>query len=172
MAQDLTGQNTEFLTIAKNLGCSSTGKCKQVLVKLIVPQSKKYVILGIKIYKDKLVPHIHKGSSCICREVLKIHNRQNWCKRCGTTMLDNAAGLGMAMLTGKIVQNYVEVEQFSNLWGLLATRPVVSETTYEVLSFAVEFFIALMAFTLTEHYLAEYRKRKNTAEIASEADIQ
>ncbi len=66
----------------------------------------------------------------------------------------------MAMLTGKIVQSYVEVEQFSNLWGLIATRPVVSESTYEVLSFTVEFFIALLVFTLTEHYLSEYRKRK------------
>ena len=171
MAQDLTGQNTEYLASVKNLSYRSKDKCKQVIVKLVIPRSKKCVLLGIKIFKDKLVPCINKSSSCICREIVKIHSRQNWFKRCGITMLDNAAGLGMAMLTGKIVQNYVEVQQFSNLWGLLATRPVVNETTYEVLSFAVEFFIALTAFTLTEHYLTEYRQKKNTAEIPSNTDI-
>ena len=51
------------------------------------------------------------------------------------------------------------------LWCLLATRPVVSEATYEVLSFAVEFFVALLAFTLTEHYQQEYRQRKNTDQV-------
>ena len=68
----------------------------------------------------------------------------------------------MAMLSSKIVQEHVEVEQFSNLWGLLATRPVVSESTYEIINFTVEFFIALIVFTLTEHFLSEYRQRKNT----------
>ena len=168
MAQDVTGRNTGFLPIVKNLSCSSTDKCKQVIVKLIIPQSKKCAILGIKIYKEKLAPRIHKSSSCISHEILKIHNRQNWFKRCAITVLDNAAGLGMAMLTGKIVQSYFEVQQFSNLWGLLATRPVVSESTYEILSFAVEFFIALIVFTLTEHYLAEYRQRKNTTELPAD----
>jgi hypothetical protein len=76
-------------------------------------------------------------------------------------MLDNSAGLGMAMFSTKIIENFVEVEGFGNLWGLLATRPVVSEATYEVLSFAVEFFVALLAFTLTEHYQEEFRQRRN-----------
>ncbi len=168
MSQDVTGQNTGYLPIVKKLSCRCTDKCKQVIVKLIIPQSKKSVILGINIYKERLTPLIHKSSSCISLEILKIHNRQNWFKRCGSTVLDNAAGLGMAMLTGKIVQNYVEVQQFSNLWGLLATRPVVSESTYEILSFAVEFFIALIVFTLTEHYLAEYRKRKDTTVVSTD----
>ena len=168
MAQDVAGQNTGYLPIIKNLSCRGTDKCKQVIVKLIIPQSKKSVILGINIYKERLAPLIHKSSSCISHEILKIHNRENWFKRCGSTVLDNAAGLGMAMLTGRIVQNYVEVQQFSNLWGLLATRPVVSENTYEILSFAVEFIIALIVFTLTEHYLAEYRQRKDTTVVSTD----
>ena len=164
MAQDVTGQNTGYLPIVKNLSCKSIDKCKQVIVMLIIPQSKKCVILGIKIYKEQLAPHIHKSSSCISHEVLKIHKKQNWFKRCSTTVIDNAAGLGMAMLAGKIVQNQVEVQEFGNLWGLLATHPVVSESTYEILSFTAEFFIALIVFTLTEHFLEEYRQRKKATE--------
>ena len=70
----------------------------------------------------------------------------------------------MAMLASKIVQNQVEVREFGNLWGIFATRPVVSESAYEVLSFTAEFFIALIVFTLTEHFLDEYRQRKKTTE--------
>ena len=165
MAQDTTaGQNTGYILIAKNLCCRSTDKCRRVIVKLIIPQSKKCIILGLKIYKGKLAPHIHKSSSCIGDEIVKIHKKQNWFKRCGSTVIDNAAGLGMAMLASKIVQNQVEVREFGNLWGLLASRPVVSESAYEVLSFTAEFFIALIVFTLTEHFLDEYRQRKKTTE--------
>ncbi len=74
----------------------------------------------------------------------------------------------MAMLAARIVQNFVEVSEFSNLWGLLASRPVVTETTYEVLNFGVEFIIALITFTLTEHYISEYRK--NSSEAAESTD--
>ncbi len=170
MAQNVTGQNTRYLPMVKTLSSRGADKCKYVIVKRILPQSKKCIIFGINIYKEKLVPHLCKGSSRISHEVVKIHNKQNCVKRFCTTMLDNAAGLGMDMLAGKIVQNQVEVQEFGNLWGLLATRPVVSESTYEILSFSAEFFIALIAFTLTEHYLDEYRKKKNTAtEVSEEA---
>lgn len=167
MAQDVTDHNIGYFLIVKNLSCRGIDRCKQVIVMLIIPQSKKYMVLGVKIYRNQLAPHIHRSSSCLGQEIIKIHKKQNWFKRCSSTVIDNAAGLGMAMLTGKIVQSHVEVEQFSNLWGLLATRPLVSESTYEVLSFAVEFFIALIVFTLTEHYLSEYRKRKKEKMVSS-----
>lgn len=173
MAQDATaGQNTGYILIAKNLCSRSTDNCRRAIVKLIIPQSKKCFILGLNIYKEKLVPHIHKSSSCISDEIVKIHKKQNWFKRCGATVIDNAIGLGMAMLAGKIVQNQVEVQAFNNLWGLLATRPVVSESTYEILSFTVEFFIALIVFTATEHFLEEYRQRKKTTETPRLSDSQ
>ncbi len=165
MAQDTTaGHNTGYLPIAKNLCSKSADKCRQVIVRLVIPQSKKCIILGVRVYKEKLAPRIHRNSSRISDEIAKIHKKQNWFKRCGSTLIDNAAGLGMAMLAGKIVQNQVEVQEFGNLWGLLATRPVVSESTYEILSFTAEFFIALIVFTLTEHFLSEYRQRKKAAE--------
>ena len=167
MAQNATAdQNTGYIFIAKHLCGRSCDKCRQVFVTVIIPQSRRCLILGQKIYKEKLAPHIHKSKSCISDEVVKIHKKQNWFKRCSTTVIDNAAGLGMAMLAGKIVQNQVEVQELGNLWGLLATRPVVSESTYEILSFSAEFFIALIVFTLTEHFLDEYRQRKKATEKA------
>ncbi len=173
MAQDVTtGHNTGFIPIAKNLCGRSTEKCRWVIVKLIIPQSKKYIIFGIRVYKEKLAPHIHKSSSHFSDEIIKIHKKQNWFKRCGTTVIDNAAGLGMAMLAGKLVQNQVEVQEISNLWGLLATRPIVSESTYEILSFTAEFFIALIVFTLTEHFLEEYRQRKKPTETPQLSESQ
>ena len=79
-----------------------------------------------------------------------------WCENC-----QNAAGED-DILDADV--NKVEVQEFGNLWGLLATRPVVSESTYEILSFTAEFFIALIVFTLTEHFLDEYRQRKKAKE--------
>ncbi|MDH5612596.1 MAG: hypothetical protein OEY66_09100 [Gammaproteobacteria bacterium] len=154
-------QVSKYLLKFKVMGVNGVFKCKQLLITSIIPQSKKYTALGIKVYNEKLAPNINKGSVKIGQELLKIHKKQNWFKRFGFTMMDNSAGLGMAMFSTKIIENFVEVEGFGNLWGLLATHPVVSEATYEVLSFAVEFFVALLAFTLTEHYQEEYRQRKN-----------
>jgi len=162
--QDVTDQKTRYTAIIKSLGSKSTDKCKRVIVEQIYPGSNKCFIVGVSVYKKNLSPCIKKVSSCVRQEIVKIHKKQNWFKRCGLTLFDNGAGLGMAVLSSKIVEDNVEVEQFSNLWGLLATRPVVSEGTYEVLSFTVEFIIALIVFTLTEHYLAEYRQRKNITE--------
>ena len=166
MAEDVTGQSTRYIPVVKTLSSRGADKCKQVIIKLIIPQSRKCLISGIKIYQKKLAPCFHKSTSCFKHEMVKIHNKQNWFKRCGITIIDNAAGLAMAMLAGKIVQNQVEVQAFSNLWGLLATRPVVSESTYEILSFTAEFFIALIVFTLTEHYIEEYRKKKKATEVS------
>lgn len=126
---------------------------------------RSYASAGIGANKGKLVLIVYRSSRFIGAEMKKIYRHENWFKRCSTTMLDNAAGLGMAMLAGKIVQNTVEVKQFSNLWGLLATRPVVSERTFEVLSFGVEFVIALIVFTLTEHVIREYRQRRKSGHV-------
>jgi len=155
-------QVRKYLHKTKILSISSALKCKQLFLVKVIPQSKKYTALGIKTYNEKLAPNIHKGSSKVGAELLKIHKKQNWFLRFGMTMADNSAGLGMAMLSTKILENFVEVESFSNLWGLLATHPVVSEATYETLSFTVEFIVALLVFTLTEHYIDEYRKSKKT----------
>ncbi|MDH5710094.1 MAG: hypothetical protein OEZ15_00300 [Gammaproteobacteria bacterium] len=162
MKEIKTEQIKKSLLLVKKVSCDSADKCKQLFVTRLIPQSKKYTVLGIKAYNEKLAPNIQKSSKLVADELLKIHQKQNWAKRFAFTMMDNSAGLGMAMVSAKLVENFVEVREFGNLWGLLATRPVVSETTYEVLSFLMEFFVALIAFTITEHYQEEYRQKKNS----------
>ena len=163
MTKTETTRVSAYLLKAKMIGVNSSSQCKQLIVTKIIPQSKKYAILGVKICNEKLLPNFHKGSKVVGHEILKIHKKQNWAKRFSMTMLDNSAGLSMAMISAKLVEEVVEVSEFSNLWGLLATRPVVTETTYEVLSFIVEFFVALLAFTLTEYYRDEYRQNKKAS---------
>ena len=173
MTQDTTvSRDTKHIFFTRKFYSRGTERCRHIIINLVIPQSKRCFVSGHKIYKEKLAPHIHKHSSHIRDEAIKIHKKQNWFKRCGRTLIDNAAGLSMAMLAGKIVQNQVEVQEFGNLWGLLATRPVVSEGTYEMLSFTAEFIIALIVFTLTEHFLEEYRQRKHSNETLQPAAEQ
>lgn len=149
MKQEQTGHKAKREILFKKLGSCTC-------------QLRKYASAGMRINREKLVPIVYKSSRFIGGELKKVNRRENWFKRCGITLIDNAAGLAMALLASKIVQNTVEVKQFSNLWGLLADRPVVSESTYQILSFSAEFVISLIVFTLTEHYIAEYRQRKKT----------
>ena len=79
-------------------------------------------------------------------------------------MIENSIGLTMAILSTKVVQHFVEVREFSNLWGLFATRPVVSEATYETISFIIELVIALLVFTISEHIFEEFTAEKNDHE--------
>ena len=146
--------------VTEKPGSRQTTNHKQFAVLLLFAVSKEYVAEGIKLYRQWPAPYINKASHLVGKEITNIHQKQNWFRRCGITLLDNAVGLGMGLLAGKIVQTQVEIQGFSNLWGLLATRPVVSESTYEIISFAVEFIIALIVFTLTEHYLEEFRQRR------------
>jgi hypothetical protein len=64
------------------------------------------------------------------------------------------------MLSAKMVSQMVETRQVTNLWGLLADRPVVSETTFTVLIFTVEYVVALIVFAFIDHYVAVYQRRR------------
>lgn len=110
--------------------------------------------------RGRVLPVVGTGSKRLKGELAKIHQQQNWMQRCSTTFGGNAAGLGMAMLSTKVMQSLVETRDASNLWGLLAEHPVVSETTYEVLSFTVEYLLGLIIFTITEYYIGEYRRKR------------
>jgi hypothetical protein len=156
MEQELSGHKTRHVIIINKLYYGAR-QCTR-----LIPHLKRCCNAGIRFNKAVTVPLVRKSSLIIGGELKKIHHKENWVKRCGTTLIDNAAGLGMAMLAAKVVENMVEVRQFGNLWGLLSTRPVVSESTFEILSFSVEFIIALITFTITEHYIGEYRQRKNS----------
>ena len=62
------------------------------------------------------------------------------------------------MLSAEVVGTFFEVRSFNNLWGLFPQRQLVSDTTFSMISFGVEFVVALTVFTLTEHYLGEFRE--------------
>jgi len=121
--------------------------------------------------RQSLVPAIRSCSVIVKNEALKIHNKQSWLARAGTTFASNAAGLGTAMFSTRIVEYFVEKRELSNMWGLFSSRPVVSETTFEILSFLIEFVIALFIFTITEYYFSEYLGNRNGKE-QSEAVLE
>lgn len=166
MSSDNKKPNNKYFQATKNISSFCFTKCKYVFVATIVPRAAKCTAFGKSFCMNKLVPCLYTGTRLIKHEFIRIHEKQSWFQRCGATVAGNGIGLGMAMLSTRIVEHFVEVSDISNLWGLLASRPVVSETTYEVFSFVVEFIIALIVFTLTEHYYDEFRKRKyQTADI-------
>ncbi|MCW8854826.1 MAG: hypothetical protein OQK76_04135 [Gammaproteobacteria bacterium] len=126
----------------------------------VIPKSKDYILHTGTFCKQVLLPYTRYKLQYAKNELVKIHNSQHWYKRCSKTMFENSIGLAMAMISTKIVQHFVEVREFSNLWGFFATRPVVSEATYETLSFLMEFIVALVVFTLSDHYFTEIRHKE------------
>lgn len=125
---------------------------------------------GKKLCTNLLIPCAVSSSKFVKQEFIRIHRNQNWFKRCGMTLSGNAIGLMMAISSAKIVEYFVEKREINNLWGLLASRPTVSDTTFEILCFLAEFLVALIVFTLTEHYLTSLRNRQtNTNEVEVES---
>lgn len=128
------------------------------------PAIKAWLWAVYTMMRQRVLPAVGTGSTRLKGELVRIHRQQNWMQRCSTTLSGNAAGLGMAMLSTKVVESMVEKREISNLWGLLADRPVVSETTFEVLSFSVEYMLALIVFTITEYYIAEYQRKREVGQ--------
>ena len=126
----------------------------------IWPVIKAWLWAVYTLMRQRVLPAVGSGSTRLKGELVKIHQQQNWVQRCSVTLSGNAAGLGMAMLSTKVLENLVETREASNLWGLLADRPLVSETTFEVLSFGVEYLLGLIVFTITEYYIAEYQRKR------------
>lgn len=114
-----------------------------------------------QLLRTRLLPVVGSGAARLRSEAVKIHHSQNWVQRCSSTLGGNAAGLAVAMLSTRVVESMVETRGASNLWGLLADRPIVSESTFQVLSFAVEYLLALIVFAITEYYIDEYRRRRS-----------
>ena len=136
-------------------------KFETLIKAIILPKTKHYFSQTCSFCKQTLLPLSLKTIQLTKNTLVTIHHKQHWFKRCGKTMFENSVGLALAILATKIVQHFVEVREFSNLWGLFATRPVVSEATYETLSFLIELIIALMVFSISEHFFEEYRNRKD-----------
>lgn len=156
--------------ILQNISNTGISKCKFILCSFIIPRSAKCATMGKNFCVNKLIPCLYIGTRLVKHEFIKIHEKQSWFQRCGATFAGNAIGLSMAMLSTKVVEHFVEVRDVSNLWGLLASRPVVSDTTYEVFSFVVEFVIALIVFTLTEHFYEELMHKREEKTLAIETE--
>ena len=105
-------------------------------------------------------PLAYKSSYYLSAQIKKIHQRENWTKRCSKTLFSNSISLAMGMLAAHLVQSSVETSQFSNLWGILASKPIVSESTYQTMNFFAKFGVTVIVFTLTEHFICEYQQRK------------
>lgn len=155
MSPDEQKTNTTVERLRRFLGMLWLVWCERVWPGIKSWLGRVYVIM-----RQRVVPAVGSGSTRIKGELVKIHRQQNWRQRCSTTLTGNAAGLGMALLSAKVVESLVETREASNLWGLLADRPVVSETTFEVLSFSIEYLLGLIVFTITEYYIAEYRRKR------------
>lgn len=110
--------------------------------------------------RGQLLPATCNGARRMYHGATALYRRHAWLQRCGSTLNKKAIGLGIAMLSAKLVSHLVETRQVSNLWGLLANRPVVSETTFTVLLFLVEYFVALLIFALIDHSVARYQRRR------------
>jgi len=124
----------------------------------IIPHSL-YVGRKSKIlFKTRLVPVASRLSRPIKNELVKIHQKRNLLNKFRVTLLHKALGLYLAMLSAEVVGTFFEVRSFNNLWGLFPQRQLVSDTTFSMISFGVEFVVALTVFTLTEHYLGEFRE--------------
>ena len=143
----------------KNSCNNAAQKCRPVIDDLVVPQSRRCAKLSKQFCTSCLIPVLVSSAHSFKREVVNIHKQQNWLKRMSLTFGGNAVGLVMAMSSTRIIENFVEVRGISNLWGLMAARPVVSDTTYEILSFLIEFVVALIVFTVAEHYYNVFQQR-------------
>lgn len=132
------------------LGCCWTGSCRLSSATL-------------RLCRQRLLPGVYRGGGLVKAEMVKINRSQNWRRHSSSTLIGNAAGLGVAVLSTRIVESLVETRELSNLWGLFASRPVVSEGTFEVFTFVVEYLLAIIVFAVTDHYVSEYRRSKEEA---------
>jgi hypothetical protein len=94
-------------------------------------------------------------------ELRKIKNKNDHARRLRETFVSNAAGLLMGMLSAQFVGQFFAVRSVHNFWGLFSTQTFVSENAYRTLCFSVEFFVALIVFTLTDHFIDEYWSRRS-----------
>ena len=124
----------------KTIGLKLRESAQLLFRYLVAVPARQCLVLGKAVCTKMLVPGAVSGARLVKKELVNIHSSQNWIKRCSMTFSGNAVGMIMAMSSTKIVEHFVETREMGNLWGLLATRPVVSDATYEMLAFA-EFLV-------------------------------
>lgn len=92
--------------------------------------------------------------------VRTLHSKKHWAHRSGITLWGNAIGLGVAMISAQLVSRFIEVRGAGNLWGLFSKRTLVSENSYRLVSFLVEFLVTLIVFSVIEYYMDQRRQNR------------
>ena len=124
---------------------------------------------SLRIVRGQVFLRVCSVSTIVGIELRKIYRTQNHTKLARETFISNGVGLLMGMLSAQFVSQFFDVKGFHNLWGIMSTQTIVSRSTYEGLCFGAKFFVALLVFTLTDHFINEYRSRREKR-ARSEAD--
>ena len=124
---------------------------------------------SLRVVRGQVFLRVCSVSTIVGIELRKIYRTQNHTKLARETFISNGVGLLMGMLSAQFVSQFFDVKGFHNLWGIMSRQTIVSRNTYEILCFAAEFFVALLVFTLTDHFINEYRSRREKR-ARSEAD--
>jgi hypothetical protein len=127
---------------------------------------REYALKSLSIVRGQVFLRVHRVSRVVGIEIGKIYKTQNHTKLAKETLVSNGIGLLLGMLSAQFVSRFFDVRGLHNLWGILSKQTLVSRNTYEVLCFAAEFFVALLVFTLTDHFIREYRSRREKREQA------
>jgi hypothetical protein len=140
-------------------------------LELVRTTTGEYAIKSLRMVRGQVFVRVRRVSRIIGIELGKIYRTQNHTKLARETLVSNGVGLLMGMLSAQFVSQFFDVKGVHNLWGILSKHTVVSRNTYEVLCFAAEFFVALLVFTLTDHFINEYRSRREKREEAETDSI-
>jgi hypothetical protein len=120
------------------------------------------------VLRSMLRPVVHIVSHGTAVSLRTLHNKKHWSLRFRTTFWGNAVGLAIAMISAQVITNFIEIRGVENMWGLFSKRTVVSETSFRVLSFIVEFIVTLLVFSVIEYFLDQRALRKQSEAIQHE----
>ena len=141
-----------------------THKVAATIFQTIVPLGLLAAEKSLKTIDKKVVPAIQKGTEkapkVMVEEVKKMHEQQHFWSRFQSTLVHKSLGLLLAMLSANIVGSFFETRRINNLWGLASKKQLLSDETFAVLLFSVEFFVALVVFTLTDYYYDRWKVRR------------
>ena len=140
-------------------------KIKQTGTEQIIPTTLEAGRASKEIWVEKVVPSIQKSAKAtpkvVAQELGKMHQRQHFWERIKSALMHKSLGLILAMFSADIVSHFFETRRAGNLWGLTSQNRLVSDETFAMLTFIVEFVIALVVFTISDFYLEEWRNKRH-----------
>jgi len=131
-------------------------------LQLVRTTAGEFALKTLSLVRGQVFLQARRVARAVGIELVKIHRAQNHTKLVTDTFVSNGAGLLMGMLSAQFVSRFFDVKGMHNLWGITSKQTLVSVSTYKGICFAVEFFVALVVFTLTDHLINEYRSRRES----------